>query len=551
MNRFLGAAMSGVLLLSACKTQELPLTPAQRTEKAYAHTELITAEFIRPHIYTLADDSMQGRDTASPEELIAGNYLADFHRALGLLPAGDDSTYFQTVPFTGSVTRGYTFTFATPSGTKTLSVDSNNADPILIITGAPGLHEGDIVFGGLGIQDTTLGIRHLDGVEVRGNYVLIYNDIPSTVTGWTPNRRFRELVLTRGAKGVITISSDSATDFALDVDLMRGGFGEPASLRLPSATAQPRLQLQYFTIQPDLASVILGGGLSEQGVRDLEASLSANPRNFSPRAVSARLSVNAITNDEPFPGRNVAALLPGSDPELAHEVVVLVAHYDHVGVGAADATGDRIYNGADDNGSGTVGLMALANALNEAKKAGVGPRRSVLFLHVTGEEKGLLGSRYYSDNPTIPMANTIANINVDMIGRIEAKRYESGDTNYVYLIGASLISSKVDSLVRAANAKTVNIFLDPGLNDLNDPQQIYRRSDHWNFGRLGVPFAFFFSGLHDDYHLPSDSPDKITYEAMADRLKVIYGATIELANDTERPLVDNEAFIQRTQASPR
>jgi Zn-dependent M28 family amino/carboxypeptidase len=332
---------------------------------------------------------------------------------------------------------------------------------------------------------------------------------------------------------------------------MRGGFGEPASLRLPSANAQPRLQLQYFTIQPDMASAILGGGLTEQGVRDLEASLSANPRNFSPRAVSARLSVNAITNDEPFPGRNVAALLPGSDPELAHEVVVLVAHYDHVGVGAADATGDRIYNGADDNGSGTVGLMALANALNEAKKAGVGPRRSVLFLHVTGEEKGLLGSRYYSDNPTIPMANTIANINVDMIGRIEAKRYESGDTNYVYLIGASLISSKVDSLVRAANAKTVNIFLDPGLNDLNDPQQIYRRSDHWNFGRLGVPFAFFFSGLHDDYHLPSDSPDKITYEAMADRLKVIYGATIELANDTERPVVDNEAFIQRTQASPR
>lgn len=549
MIRSVLAASAGLLLFSACKTQQIPLTPAQRTEKGYAFTSVITPEFIRPHVYTLADDSMRGRDTASPEELIAARYLADFHQGLGLLPAGDDSTYFQMVPFTGSVTRGYAFTFTTASGSRTLRVDADHADPILVSTGTPGLQEGAIVYAGLGIQDTTLGIRHLDGLDVRGNYVLIHSDIPSSVAGWTPNRRFRELMLTRGAKGVIAISSDSAADFALDVAMMRDGFGEPASLRLASGTAQPRLQLQYYTIQPDLASTILGGGLTEQGVRDLGAALSANPRNFSPRAVSARLSVNGVSGDEPFPGRNVAALLPGSDPTLAHEVIVLTAHYDHVGVGAADATGDRIHNGADDNASGTVGLMATAKALAEAKKAGAGPRRSVLFLHVTGEEKGLLGSRFYSDNPTIPIANVAAALNIDMIGRIEAKRYDSGDTNYVYLIGASLISSKVDSLVRAANAKTVNIFLDPGLNDLNDPQQIYRRSDHWNFGRLGVPFAFFFSGLHADYHLPSDSPDKVTYEAMADRLKMIYGATIELANDTERPVVDNQAFIQRTRAS--
>ncbi len=548
MTRLLLAASAGLLLLNACKTQELPLTPAQRTDKGYTFTSAITPEFIRPHIYTLADDSMQGRDTSSPEELIAARYLADFHKGLGLQPAGDDSTYFQTVPFVGSVTRGYTFTFTTTSGTKTLTANADHSDPILVISGARGPQEGAIVFGGLGIQDTTLGIRHLDGVDVRGNYMLIFNDIPSSATGWTPNRRYRDLVLNRGAKGIITISSDSAADFALDVDLMRGGFGEPSGLRLPAANAQPRLQLQYYTIQPDLASAILGGGLTEQGVRDLEASLAANPRNFTPRAVSASLSVNGVTGDEPFPGRNVAALLSGSDPELAHEVIVLMAHYDHVGVGAADESGDRIYNGADDNGSGTVGLMAIANALTEAKKAGAGPRRSVLFLHVTGEEKGLLGSRYYSDNPTVPIANVAAALNIDMIGRIEAKRYESGDTNYVYLIGASLISSKVDSLVRAANDKTTKIFLDPGLNDLNDPQQIYRRSDHWNFGRLGVPFAFFFTGIHDDYHQPSDSPDKITYDAMANRLKMIYGTTIELANDTERPVVDNEAFIQRTRA---
>ncbi len=550
MTRLLGT-VAILLLLGACKTQELPPTPAQRTQKAYAKTALIDVDFIRPHIYALADDSMKGRDTASPEELIAARYLADFHQSLGLVPMGDGGTFFQAVPFTGSVTRGYSFVFSTPSGTQLLKVDADNADPILVMSGARGTHEAGIVFAGLGIQDTTLGIRHLDGVDVSGNYVLVYQDIPSSVSGWTNNRRLRDLLLSRGAIGVIAINTDPAADFAQDVELMRSGFGEPDGLRLAGSNAQPRLQPQIYSITPALASAILAGGLTEQGVRDLGASLSANPRNFSPRATSSSLSVTGVTGDEPFPGRNVVAMLTGSDPALAHEVVVLVAHYDHVGVGNPDASGDRIYNGADDNASGTVGLLAIANALNEARKAGYGPRRSVLFLHVTGEEKGLLGSRYYSDNPTVPIANIIANINIDMIGRIEDKRYTSGDTNYVYLIGASLISSKVDSLVRAANAKTTNIFLDPGLNDLNDPQQIYRRSDHWNFGRLGIPFAFFFSGIHDDYHRPGDSPDKITYEAMADRLKMIYGATVELANYTKRPVVDNPAFIQRTQASPR
>ncbi len=155
------------------------------------------------------------------------------------------------------------------------------------------------------------------------------------------------------------------------------------------------------------------------------------------------------------------------------------------------------------------------------KKAGVGPQRSVMILHVTGEEKGLLGSRYYSDHPTWPMDKTIANVNADMIGRIDNDYQKTNDGDYIYIIGASIISSDMDSLLQVANTKSVKIKLDMKYNDLNDPNQFYRRSDHWNFGRLGVPFSFFFNGVHEDYHRPSDHIEKIAFQSMDETFTVI------------------------------
>lgn len=550
MIRSTHAALAGLLLLSACKTVELPLTPAQRTEKGYGYAQMITAERIRPHVYALADDSMGGRDTGSEGEVKAALYLARHHANLGLRPVGDDNTYFQGFDLLANRTDGYEFTFTGAQSSFTLRVDNENSDPILVSAGAPGHHDGDIVFAGLGITDASLGIDHLAGIDVRGKYVLIYGDIPASVTGWNPQRRFRDLILTRGAKGILAISLMDSDEFLETLDLMRKGFQEPDGMRLAYMPQSGRLFFQYYSITPHTASRLTGLA-NEHAVRQQYADLSVNPAAFSPKPLDTRLSVYGRTGDVTVKSRNVAALLPGSDPDVAHEVVVLMAHYDHVGFGPADESGDRLHNGADDNASGTTALLAIADALVEARKQGVGPRRSVLFLHVSGEEKGLLGSRYYSDHPILPIENTVANINMDMVGRIEAARYATGDTNYVYLIGASLISSRLDSLTSVANAKTANIFLDPKMNDLNDPQQIYRRSDHWNFGRLGVPFVFFFSGLHDDYHRPSDSPDKITYEVMAKRVRLAYGLTLEIANDTVRPQVDNQVFIERTRANPR
>ncbi len=247
--------------------------------------------------------------------------------------------------------------------------------------------------------------------------------------------------------------------------------------------------------------------------------------------------------------KNVVAFLEGSDPVKKEEVIVLSAHYDHLGVGQPDSTGDAIYNGADDNGSGTIALMHVAQAMVAAQKAGAGPKRSILFLHVSAEEIGLLGSRYYSDNPIFPIENTVANLNADMIGGRDQQNAESGD--YVYIIGGNIISSDVDSLVNLANLESVNINLSDRYNDLSDPLQLYRRSDHWNFGRLGVPFIFFFSGLHDDYHQPSDEIDNIDFEALTKRSQLIFLTAAKIANADERPKVDNQEFIEITKQQPR
>ncbi len=186
----------------------------------------------------------------------------------------------------------------------------------------------------------------------------------------------------------------------------------------------------------------------------------------------------------------------------------------------------------------------------DARKAGAGPKRSVLFLNVSGEEKGLLGSRYYSDHPIFSIENTVANINIDMIGRVDPE-HQNGDSSYVYIIGGKIISSQMDSLTKMANVMGPNLTLSDRYNDLEDPNQFYRRSDHWNFGRLGVPFVFFFNGTHADYHRPSDHIDKITFGPLTKRTKLVYNLTALLANSPERPEVDNQEFIEKTQVQPR
>jgi Zn-dependent M28 family amino/carboxypeptidase len=197
----------------------------------------------------------------------------------------------------------------------------------------------------------------------------------------------------------------------------------------------------------------------------------------------------------------------------------------------------KIYNGADDDGSGTVAILEIAQAFQMAVKAGRGPKRSVLFLHVTGEEKGLLGSKYYTDvDPIFPLANTVCNLNIDMVGRIDDKH--SDNTNYVYLIGSDKLSTELHTLSEEMNTKYTNIKLDYTYNDENDPNRFYYRSDHYNFAKNNVPIIFYFNGTHEDYHQPTDTPDKIEYELLESRTRLVFHTAWEVANKATRILAD-------------
>ena len=227
---------------------------------------------------------------------------------------------------------------------------------------------------------------------------------------------------------------------------------------------------------------------------------------------------------------NVLGYIEGS--EFPNEVLVVTSHYDHVGI---DKEGN-IYNGADDGGSGPMAVIEIAEAFAEARKDGYTPKRSILFMLLTGEEKGLLGSKYYTENPVFPLENTVANLNADMIGRIDAAH--EGNDNYVYLIGSDKLSTDLHELSENVNSEYMNMDLDYTYNDENDPNRFYYRSDHYMFAKNNIPVIFYFNGVHPDYHKHTDTAEKIEYEALKKRAQLIFLTAWEIANRDERLVVD-------------
>jgi Zn-dependent M28 family amino/carboxypeptidase len=232
---------------------------------------------------------------------------------------------------------------------------------------------------------------------------------------------------------------------------------------------------------------------------------------------------------EPKDSENVLAFIEGS--EKPDEIIILSAHYDHVGMEDGE-----IYNGADDDGSGTVALLEIAEAFQKAVKNGQGPKRSILFLHVTGEEIGLFGSKYYTENPIFPLANTVCNLNTDMIGRIDPDK--ASNPNYIYLIGSDKLSQELHDLSEDVAQTYSDLELDYKFNDENDPNRFYYRSDHYNFAKNNIPIIFYFNGVHEDYHKPTDTPDKIEYELMEKRTHLIFQTAWEVANREVRITAD-------------
>lgn len=265
--------------------------------------------------------------------------------------------------------------------------------------------------------------------------------------------------------------------------------------------------------------------VAEAIVKDIET-------NNKPQVVPVKFNLSYVSKGSDVDSENVVAVIKGS--EKPEEYVVISAHLDHVGV----SDDGQIYNGADDDGSGTVAILQIAEAFKKAAENGQRPKRSVVFLHVTGEEKGLLGSRYYTDvDPIFPLDQTVANLNIDMIGRIDPER-KSENREYIYLIGSDKLSTELHNISEEVNNKYTQLELDYTFNDENDPNRFYYRSDHYNFAKNNIPVIFYFSGTHADYHQPSDTPDKINYDLLEKRAKLIFYTAWELANRPERIVAD-------------
>lgn len=502
----------------------------------------ITVDGLKSDLTIIASDEFEGRETGEEGIKKATNYITERYREIGLTPVGDNGTFEQNYDLSAPVIDSYNYTVTDNEGSlisETAVTKEATGDFVTIFGGSDDV-SGEIIFAGFGISNEAT--NQLPEV-VADKWVMVFFDRQLT------NQRALQTLSGKGAAGVIMIMDQNNPEgFLQNAEQAQSRIGSAGRLSLAYLQNNNSRSAAWNRINPELAAKMLGKESVSELV-DMSEEVKANASDFKPMDLEYTLSHDVSISENTVVASNIAAFLEGSDPLLKDEVVVLSAHHDHVGIGRPDSTGDIIYNGADDDGSGTVGLLSTAQAMVAAKRAGAGPKRSVLFLHVSGEEKGLLGSRYYSDHPIYPIENTVANINVDMIGRVDKEHEENKD--YIYVIGGEIISSGLDSLLRSANEATVNLDLSNRYNDLEDPNQFYRRSDHWNFGRLGIPFIFFFNGVHADYHRPSDSIEKIEWEALTKRTQLIYTTTAMIANSSERPAVDNQAFIEKTQAQAR
>lgn len=480
----------------------------QKKDKAVVKAaSTITAADMQRHLYIIAGAEMEGRDTPSPGLEKAATYIENHFKSLGLLP-GNNGSYRQYYPlYKDSMIQA--------------SVEINGAALKLGDQFQPftsnynaGMRFSEVVFAGFGIVDGEVRNDYKD-LNVAGKLVLIADGAPAD---YKPNAGARPMnapnspnakmnaALSRGAAAILIVQSNFPRKVGNTV-------GSWSMNGFKAAQA-----LFGFYISADQAASILK--TETAGIVDRFKKGEIAAKSYKAEVVLSYTKETLKTETS-----NVIGLLEGTDKK--EEYVVISSHYDHVGK-RADGT---IYYGADDDGSGTTGNLELAEAFAQAKKEGKGPRRSILFIAVSGEEKGLWGSRYYSEHPIFPLEKTTVDLNIDMIGRIGSDYLKDKDSlNYVYVIGDDKLSTDLAPITDQVNNAYVGMKLDRRYNDPNDPNRFYYRSDHYNFADKGVPIIFYFNGVHADYHKPTDTPDKINYPLMAKRAQLVYYTAWEMAN---------------------
>lgn len=474
---------------------------AQKIANPKPYANIITTEDLKKNLYIIAGDEMEGRETATEGQRKAAAFIENYFKSLGLKPGNNGSYQMMFPVYIDSVVK------------STIIVNDqaflrNEDFSFMIGTNHSAAYNfSEVVFAGFGISDSTR--NDYKDIDVKGKLVVV---LSANLIG-TPspqNRRNfsfftqQEAAMKNGAAALLVVDSKiNATE-------------DKGNMYVNAF--QKALRINTFFVNEKIAAAIMKDDYATAKSATLQ-------NNHATKVYSANTAIDFQKQRLTLQSSNVLGLLEGTD--LKDEYVVLSAHYDHLGIRKG-----VIWYGADDDGSGTVSILELAKAFTKAKTEGKGPRRSILFMTVSGEEKGLWGSAYYSANPVYPLAKTNVNLNIDMVGRIDPSRKHGDSTNYIYVIGDDKLSSDLKPISESTNKKYTKLELDYKYNDPKDPERIYYRSDHYNFAKNGVPVIFYFSGLHPDYHKPTDTPDKINYELMRKRALLVFYTAWEMANRT-------------------
>jgi hypothetical protein len=379
-----------------------------------------------------------------------------------------------------------------------------------------GTIQTEVIFAGSGSE------KDFENLDVKGKSVMVIN------TDRPGRAKAHELAKEKGVNLIFFIAANSDDEHKSNIKSYSHYFSKP-KIALDKEENNSDDMLGLFYISPSLAGEILNQSFENltKTIDDFKAGKSNALKKIKSKEVSYKVDFES----KKIKSENVLGYLEGTD--LKDEVIIITSHYDHVGI-----IDGKIYNGADDDGSGTVAVMDIAEAFVNAKADGNGPRRSILFMNVTGEEKGLLGSAYYASNPVFPLENTVVNLNIDMIGRIGNREIET--TNYVFLIGSDRLSSELHNISEDMNNTYTKMYLDYTFNDESHPERFYYRSDHWNFAKNGIPIIFYFSGVHEDYHKHTDTVDKIEFDMLQKRAQLVFYTAWEIANRDARLVVDKK-----------
>lgn len=480
----------------------------------------ISQENLSRDLHVLASDEYEGRETGKRGQKMAAEYIAKAFKDAGI-PPYKENTYYQEFPLNMIMPLPADITV---NGKK----HAGNKD----FYNYPGLSEqtinvSNVLFLGYGIEEESY--NDYANMDAKNKVIMVMAGEPynkegkSVISGetkpslWTSYYKTKpEKAREKGAAALLIVVENVEKDVMDHKHRL-----ETPSLKLKGGK---QTDMPIIYISAAMANEILKKQSIEKQKQQILASGKPQSKEYKTNLIIA--VKNTVEN---ISSENVLGYVEGSD--LKEELIVITAHYDHLGV-----EGKIVYNGADDDGSGTVSVMELARVFAKAKKEGKGPRRSMLFMTVAGEEKGLLGSAYYTENPVYPLEKTVCDLNIDMIGRLDDRHPDKPD--YIYLIGSDKLSTDLHKISENANKIYTQLDLDYIYNDEKDKNRFYYRSDHYNFAKKGIPVIFYFNGTHADYHKETDEVQKIDFKKMHKITQLVFFTAWDLANRTERIKVD-------------